>query len=133
MMFENYAKYTANTGLGTLTTANTGLDGGGTLVTVLTPDATGRGCYIKSVTIKALATLANGDIIRLFVYNGTTNYLIAEFPFRPAGGGIGSVFSTAGQVVPLNFPLKASYTLKASTDQGKKIAVTVEALDWVAP
>lgn len=131
MMIGDYAKFTANTGLGLVAVANTNLDGSGTLATVLT--AADSGTIIKTLTIKAIAGVAAGDIIRLFVYNGTTNYLLQEIQFVPTGGGASSVFTTASMVVTLNFPLKATYVLKASTDAGKKFNVIAEGVDITYP
>lgn len=130
-MLGEYAKFTANTGLGLVATANTNLDGSGTLATVMT--AADSGTLIKTVTIKAIAGVASGDIIRLFLYNGTTNYLLQEIQFIPTGGGVSSVFTTASMIVQLNFPLKGTYVLKASTDAGKKFNVIAEGLNITYP
>jgi hypothetical protein len=129
---EEYAKFTANTGLGSVSTANTNLNGTGTITTLLT--AADSGTMIKTVTIKGQVTIGGGDIIRLYVSpDGDSIYLLKEILFRPTGGGVGAVFSTAKMVVPLNFPLKATYLFMASTDAAKKFSIEVEGLNWTYP
>lgn len=126
------AKYTANTGIGAVTTANTALDGTGTITSLLT--GADSGTLIKTVTIKGQVSIGSGDIIRLFVSpDGDSVYLLKEIQFRPTGGGTSSVFSTAQMVVPLNFPLKANYYFMASTDVAKKFSISVEGLNWTYP
>lgn len=122
------AKYTANTGINLVAVANTGLDGGGTLATILTGAA--NGTLIKSVTIKSQVVLGSGNMIRLFVYDGTNTRLLQEILIRPTGGGAGSVFSTFSTVIPMNFPLKSGYELRASTEAAKKTNIVAEGLDW---
>lgn len=123
------AKYTANTGVAQVSVANTKLDGSGTIATILT--AAANGTLIKTVSIKSEVGLSTGNIIRLFVYNGSSSILLMEIPIRPTGGGAGSVFSTYSSIIPLNFPLKSGYILKASTDLAKTTSIIAEGLDWV--
>ena len=59
-------QYTPNTGLATINTANSNVDGSGTLGTVLTADANKKGTFIKSVTVKASTDTAQG-MVRLFI------------------------------------------------------------------
>lgn len=128
-----YVKYTANTGIGSVNTANTGLDGGGTITALLT--AADSGTMIKTVTVKSQVTIGTGNIIRLFISSdgGDSYVLLMEIPFRPTGGGTSSVFSTASQVVPIDFPLKSGYILGAATDQAKKFSIEVEGLNMTYP
>jgi hypothetical protein len=132
-MLGAYEKFTANTGIGSVATANVKLDGSGTMTTLLT--AASNGTLIKTVTIKAQVAIGSGDIIRLFISPdaGVTNYLLQEILFRPEGGGVSSVFSTANMVVALNFTLKPAYLLRASTDVAKKFSIEIEGLDWAYP
>lgn len=129
------AKYTANTGLGLLTTANTGLDGGGTIVTVLV--GASNGTLIKTIAIKAQAAFCSGDIVRLFIEDDGVDEvitkLISEILMRPAGGGVSSTFATYGMTVPLNMTLKSGYKLRASTNIAGKISISAEGLDWTYP
>ncbi|HEU4717639.1 MAG TPA: hypothetical protein VFU15_07390, partial [Bacteroidia bacterium] len=96
------AKFTANTGIAKVSTANSGLDGGGTLKKVLT--AAGNGTYIATVTLKAPGnTGTSGTIIRLFIDDGVNVRLLSEHLLGPTGGGTGSVFPTYCLVIPMNY------------------------------
>lgn len=121
-------QYTANTGLVTISTANTNLDGTGTLGTVLTAGSSGT--LIKTVTIKAQTTTTQG-MVRLFVYDGTNTRLIKEIEIPPM-----TVNTTTGtdcsfeRTIELNYKLKATYILKASTQIGESFNIIAEGLDW---
>jgi hypothetical protein len=123
--------YTANTGLGQVSTANTNRDGSGTLATVLT--AASNGTNIQTVTIKATGSPAAG-IVRLFIYNGTTNFLLSEIPVV-ATTQTGTAHSFSSRVIfgGNDFALKAGYLLKASTEIGNTFNVIAEGLDWTYP
>ena len=125
---ESSAKYTANTGVAEVSVANAKLNGTGTVATILT--AASNGTLIKTVSIKSEVALDAGNIIRLFVYDGASTFLLKEILIRPTGGGAGSVFSTFSTTIPLNFPLKSGYILMASTDLAKKTSIIAEGLDW---
>ncbi|MEO5642030.1 MAG: hypothetical protein ABIQ40_08485 [Bacteroidia bacterium] len=124
-------KYTANTGLGQVSTANANLDGSGTLGTVLT--AAANGTNIQTVTMKAIVNTTSG-MVRLFIYNGTTNFLLAEIPVTAVTkSSVAHSFSTRVLFNGNDFALKASYLLKASTEKGETINVIAEGLDWAYP
>ncbi len=59
-------------GIATISTANTNLNGSGTLVNVVVAGSSGT--KINEVTIQAAGTVTSG-MVRLFVFDGTTNYL----------------------------------------------------------
>lgn len=126
--------YTANTGIGLISTANSNLDGSGTLVTVLTAGSSGsgwKGCEIQSVTVKAIVTTTYG-MVRLFVYDGTNTKLLTEIEVPAViKSGVASSFS---RTINLDkFELQAGYSIKASTQNAESFVVTVEALDWKYP
>ena len=125
---ESSAKYTANTGVAEVSVANAKLNGTGTVATILT--AASNGTLIKTVSIKSEVALDAGNIIRLFVYDEASTFLLKEILIRPTGGGAGSVFSTFSTTIPLNFPLKSGYILKASTELAKTTSIIAEGLDW---
>ena len=58
-------QYTANTGKVLISTANSNLDGTGTLGTVLT--AASNGTLIKAITVKAQVNTTEG-MVRLFLF-----------------------------------------------------------------
>lgn len=133
-MIGAYEKFTANTGMNRLQTANTGLDGGGTIYTILT--AASSGTYIKTISIKSQTSLCSGDMVRLFIMDAEDEpltLLLKEVLVRPAGGGIGSTFATYGITIPINITLKSGWSLRASTNIAGKISVVAEGLNWVYP
>ncbi|MCK6639589.1 MAG: hypothetical protein L6Q81_05840 [Bacteroidia bacterium] len=126
-------KFIANTGMTIVSTANSNLDGSGTLSTVLTPDSSKKGCNIQSVNIKATVNTTPG-MIRLFIYNGTTNYLFSEIPVGAVTKSGTAVSYSARKVFGGNdYALKATYLLKASTQVAESFNVIAEGLDWEYP
>lgn len=126
-------KYTANTGMTTVSTANSNLDGSGTLGTVLTPDNTKKGCNIPTINIKSQVSTTAG-MIRLYIYNGTTNFLFTEIPVPAITKSSTAVsYSAIHDFQGNGFALKASYLLKASTQVGEAFNVIAEGLDWEYP
>ncbi len=118
-------QYTANTGKILISTANSNLDGTGTLGTVLT--AASNGTLIKTINIKAQVSTTEG-MVRLFIYDGTNTRLIQEIPVPTV---------TKSATTPAfeykwscNIPLKATWVLKASTQNAEGFSVTAEGLDW---
>ncbi len=73
-------QFTANTGFAVIDTANTNLDGTGTIGSVIT--GASNGTLIKTITVKALDNTTNG-MVRLFIYNGTNKRLISEIEIPP--------------------------------------------------
>jgi hypothetical protein len=102
-------------GIATVSTANTNLNGSGTLATVLSA-GTG-GTKIIEVTVQAAGTVTSG-MVRLFVFDGTTNYLFDEIPVSAA---IPSASSTAYRTYRIydNFVLPSGYSLRASTSNAE--------------
>lgn len=118
-------QYTANTGIVTISTANTNRDGTGTLGTVLT--AASNGTLIKTVTVKAIVSTTHG-MVRLFVHDGTNTRLLHEIEVFPVTkASINKAFETT---VNLNFSLKSGYSLKASTEKAESFNIIAEGLDW---
>jgi hypothetical protein len=120
-------QYTATTGVVTISTANSNLDGStgsysGTIVTGASP-----GTLIKSVIIKATGTTTQG-MVRLFVTGGGTTVLMEEFEI-PAVNPSTDVPSFE-MYVPLNYTLKSGYTIKASTQNSETFNVVLECLDF---
>jgi hypothetical protein len=128
-------KYTANTGFATITTANTALDGSGTLGTdiwnVLT--AASNGTIIQSVTIKAQVSTTAG-MIRLFLYDGSNTKLLTEI-YVPAVTKSGTVnsFSSRIDFNGRDFALKSGWSLRATTNNSETFNVIAEGLNWEYP
>ncbi|MFL5752308.1 MAG: hypothetical protein ACJ76F_02790 [Bacteroidia bacterium] len=118
-------QYTASTGLVSISTANTALDGSGTMGTVLAGGA--NGTLIKTVRIKATVNTTAG-MIRLFVYDGTNNRLIKEIYVPPiTKASINKAFEA---IVDLNFNLDSRCSLKAATQNAENFNIMAEGLNW---
>lgn len=119
-------QYTANTGMVSISTANSGRDGSGTVGTVLTAGA--YGTLVKNIFIKSITDTSQG-MIRLFVTNpmGITT-LIKEF-MVPAitKASINKAFEMQ---IPMDYTIAAGSTLKASTEVANTFNIIAEGLDW---
>ena len=126
-MINERVKYTANTGMGLISTGNTALDGSGAgVVTILT--AASNGTLIKRVTVKATVNTTRG-MVRLFIYDGSnTKTLIREI--RVPATTASSMDHSFETTVSLNLNLKSTYTLLASTQNSESFQVIAEGLDW---
>lgn len=120
----NYAA-TPNLGIAAISTANTNRDGTGTIGTVLTAGASGS--RIDAVMLKATGTTTAG-MIRLFVHNGTTAYLLNEVPVQantPSSTApaweVQMNGSTMSQLFPIILP--TGYSLRASTNNAETFNV----------
>ena len=128
-MLSELAKYTANTGMGIVTTANTGLDGTGALVTILT--AAANGTFIKTVTVKTQSVGINQGMLRLFIYDGVNTRLLMEID-TPIAGRSGP-WASFSRIINLNYFLKAGDVLQASTQETKTFNVIAEGYDVSYP
>lgn len=124
-MINERAKYTANTGTTIISTANTNLDGTGTLGTVLT--AASNGTLVKTVFIKAITNTTRG-MIRLFITGGGNTRLFAEVKVPAVTKS--AISSSFYAVLDINYNLKSGYILKASTEIAESFAITAEGVDW---
>ena len=124
-------KYTANTGLVNIATANANLNGTGTMGTVLT--AALNGTLIQSIVIKATASTSPG-MIRLFIYDGANTKLFREIPvpYSTPSASVNS-FSHRIDFGGIDFALKTGWVLKASTENAESFNVIAEGLNWEYP
>lgn len=120
----NYAA-TPNLGIAAISTANTNRDGTGTIGTVLTAGASGS--RIDAVMVKATGTTTAG-MIRLFVHNGTTAFLLNEIPVlanTPSSTApaweVQMNASTMSQLFPIILP--TGFSLRASTNNAETFNV----------
>ena len=120
----NYAA-TPNLGIAAISTANTNRDGTGTIGTVLTAGASGS--RVDAVMLKATGTTTAG-MIRLFVHNGTTAYLLNEIPVlanTPSSTApaweVQMNSSTMSQLFPIILP--TGFSLRASTNNAETFNV----------
>ena len=125
-------RYTANTGTGVVSVANTNRNGTGTLVDVFTTGLTtgSVGTLIKTITIKARANATRG-MIRLLVFDGTNTRLIEEFDVSAVVQvGIQATFEVSYDV---DWSFNPGITIRASTDKAESFAITVQGLDLTYP
>lgn len=127
----NYAA-TPNLGIAAISTANTNRDGTGTIGTVLTAGASGS--RVDAVMLKATGTTTAG-MIRLFIHNGTTAYLLNEIPVlanTPSSTApaweVQMNSSTMSQLFPIILP--TGYSLRASTNNAENFNVMAQGGDF---
>jgi len=127
--------YTANTGSGLISAANSNLDGTGTLVTILTAgsSSTYKGCLIKSVSIKAIVNTTHG-MVRLFIQDtGSTTRLFTEIKVPYVTKSATARSFSRRIVFPRGFMLQAGYKILASTENAESFQVVIEGMDWNYP
>jgi len=121
-------KYTANTGMVLINTANANLDGTGTLTTVLT--AASNGTLVKTITIQSIQNTTQG-MIRFFIFTPNFYDLIEEIQVQPlTKSGNDPAFSIS---LDVDFDLKSGYELKVSTEKAESFIITVEGMDYTYP
>ena len=127
-------KYTANTGTTTLITANSNLDGTGTLYTALTAgNSSTNGTLIKTITIKGTKTTTRG-MVRLYLKNsglGSTS-IITEIEI-PAVVQVG-IQETYEIGYEVDFMITKQWLLQASIQNGSEdMVIITQGLDITFP
>lgn len=114
-------------GIATISTANTALNGTGVAPTVLT--AGSAGSRIDSIEVQATGATTAG-MVRFFIDNGTTSYLIAEVPVvacTPSASvpAFSTTITASGvsSVMPLPLVIPSGYSLKASTEKSESFNI----------
>lgn len=125
-------KFTANTGIVNISTANSNLDGTGIVGTVLTAGTTAngfKGCRINSITVKAMQNTTKG-MVRLFIQDTSgTKKLLTEIPVPYVTfSSKEQSFANTIYFDPLN--IAPGYSILASTQNGESFFVTADAEDW---
>ena len=117
-------QFTANTGAVSISTANSNLDGTGTLGTLIT--GASNGTLVTRVFIKCI-TNSNSGMIRFFVYDGVNARLIKEV-MVPANNkaSIQPAFETSFM---LNYNLKSGNSIKVSTEKSDTFNIIAEGRD----
>lgn len=118
--------FVALSGITSVTTANSNLDGSGTMSLILT--ASQDGTVVQSITIKATASNDQG-MIRFFVKpSGGSKYLWREIPV-PAN--VQSATVVAYQTtVSASFTMQSGDELYASTQNSETWNIIAEAVTW---
>lgn len=124
---ETKIELTGNNSSTTVSTANTNLDGTGTLSTLIT--ASNNGNRIDKVVVKAISNTTNG-MVRLFLYDGSNTKLFMEVSIPS---------TTKSSVVPafskiINFKngflLKPGWSIKASTEVAETFVIMADSQTW---
>jgi hypothetical protein len=112
-----------------ISTANTALDGSGTVGTVITAGASGT--RIDRIRVQATTATTAGRV-RLFLYDGSNSFALEEIaiaaatPSATVSGALGEV--TFGDVRPLQLP--AGWSINASTHNANTFSVTAYGADF---
>lgn len=123
---------TAVLGRCSISTANSNLDGTGTLGTAYTAgsSATYKGSSIRTITIQTTVNVTSG-MIRLFVQDGSSNKkLLMEVPVKTLTKSAIDESYERTIVFDNDFDLQAGYSILASTEVGENFRVTVEGRDY---
>lgn len=111
------------------TSANTALDGTGTVVTVVTADAT-EGSFVEKIRITHLGTNV-ASVLRLFMNNGSTNAIAANNALVKeialAANTLSQTAVSAAIEVDINLPLAAGYKLNCTIGTAMAAGVMVAA------
>ena len=106
-------------GISTGTSANTALDGTGTVATVFTAGA--NGSKIEHLTIIPLGSNI-ATVLRFFANNGSTNATAGNnslvFDLRCEGNTLSQTAEGIRYTIPINLLLPASYKLNVTTGTG---------------
>lgn len=122
-------KYTANTGSCSISTANTNLDGTGSLANFIT--GAGNGTLVETITIKAAVTTSRG-MVRFFLTDSETFWkLIAEIDIPEQT--ISSVDEAFCITLQTDFMLKSGYSIAASTEKAENFFIIAEGVDTSFP
>ncbi|MBN8696474.1 MAG: hypothetical protein J0L87_08090 [Bacteroidetes bacterium] len=124
-MINERAKYTANLGAVTISTANSNLDGTGTISTLIT--GASNGTFVQRIFIKAGVSTTQG-MIRIFLFDGTKTRLIKEIPVFPTTKS--SINSSFRAFVPIALNIASGYSLKLSTQNAETFYCTAEGFNW---
>lgn len=112
-----------------ISTANTALDGSGTVGTVITAGASGT--RIDRIRVQATTTTTAGRV-RLFLYDGSNSFALEEVaiaaatPSATVSGATGEIIY--GDARPLMLP--SGWSIRAATNNANTFSVTAYGLDF---
>lgn len=124
--------YTANTGMATINTANSNLDGTGSLAQVIV--AGSNGTLIQSIINKAQGNTTPG-MIRIFIANDRGDkYLFKEIKVSyVTKSATAHSFSYRIDFGGRDFALKSGWSIYATTENSESFNVIAEGLNWAYP
>lgn len=130
----NFKQVVAITGIETVSTPNSNLDGTGTITSVFTASSSpSNGTLVKDITIKALGSTSINGMIRMFISPdaGSTWFLMREFLIPQTSQS--AYEPSFKQVIGLGFCLAPDYLLGVSTQNGESFGITIEGEAWSYP
>lgn len=109
--------------------ANTGRDGSGTLGTIISGST--NGTRISRVIVQSSGSVSNG-MVRLFIYDGSNNFLYKEVTVTSTAvsGSTAAFTYTVELLGERALILPSGYSLKASTNNGENFYVIAEGGDY---
>ena len=128
---EDTTQFTANNGTARISTANSNLNGSGTVATIYTAGSppTYNGSRIETITVKSIQTNTPG-MVRLYINNKTTNGLITEIPIPSSTpDSMDQSFETT-LLFKDGLNLSAGYSITASTQNAESFNVIIEGRNW---
>lgn len=127
ILYES-ANFTVQNSISLLDTANSNLDGSGTLVTIIT--GASNGTMIKRITIKARESTSKG-MIRFYVQAAAGAKLIREIevPATTQSSRDGAFTAVIDEI----FYIESGFYLKASTENSDEFVVFTESVNVTFP
>lgn len=110
---------TPKIGIGVISTSNNNFDGTGTVVTVMSAGSSGT--KVNEIAVQAAGTVTAG-VVRIFINNGTTNFLFDEFQIT-ATMPSSSVTAYRSYKAYENLVLPTGYSIRASTSNSESFNV----------
>lgn len=127
-MLDERAKFTSQTGIAIATTANSNLDGTGTLYDLIT--GASNGTLVKRIIIKAQGSTALG-MVRIFFKAGASTWLMQEVTVPNITQA--ATDQTFIAVLDEPFYLESTYLLRVTTQWSNTFIVSAEGLDFAYP
>ena len=125
--FASTTKNVANTGLVTISTANTNRDGTGSISTLITaPVSADGGTQIDMVVVKSIQKTTLG-MIRFFVNNGVSNFLMREIVVP--GMSPSNVNPSFRASTYFGFPLQSGFSLNVSTQNSESFNIIADGIN----
>lgn len=114
-------------GAATIAAANAGRDGSGTIATVFTAGVSGS--RIDVINVKAQAATTAG-MVRIYLSNGTTHYLIFEVPVTAVTPSASVATFEAAIYCPEGLTIPNGYSLRASTEKAESFNIIARGGDF---
>ncbi|MFH2140794.1 MAG: hypothetical protein ABIJ97_00120 [Bacteroidota bacterium] len=128
LMLCERVKYTAVTEIVSISTANSNLDGSGTITDLITGG--GSGVLVKRLTVKAQGNTSQG-MVRIFHKDSSTTRLLREVEIPAITQSAED--RTLIAVIDELFYLRSSYKLRVSTENAETFIISAEGAQMSYP